>query len=109
MHFIFRFLIVSTAIFALPYLFSDITVSTFGTALLVTGVLAFFNILIKPLVSLFTLPINVITLGLFGLVVNGFFFWVTAHFIEGFSLESFLSAFLGALIVSLVNSLTHRN
>lgn len=108
MGYILRFFIISALIFSLPYIFSDISVSTFGTAIIVTIVLAFLNLLIKPFVSLCTLPINILTLGLFGFVVNGFLFWVTARFVEGFSLGSFMSAFLGAFIVSGVNFIISR-
>jgi putative membrane protein len=108
MKYLLRFLIISLVIFALPYVFSGIKVGSFGVAVIVALVLAGLNVLVKPVVSLLTLPINMLTLGTFGLVLNGFFFWLSARFVEGFSVDGFLSAFLGALVVSVISWILNR-
>ena len=71
--------------------------------LIVGACLTLFNMFIKPVVNILTLPLNIITLGLFSLVVNGLLFWYLGNIIKGFSVESFSSAFFGALLVSVIN------
>jgi putative membrane protein len=78
-----------------------ISVASFYTAL----VLAFFwgavGVLIRPILVILTLPINILTLGLFLFVINGFLFWFLSTFIKGFVVESFGYAILGAALLSL--------
>ena len=80
-----------------------IVVSGWYAALITALVLGLVNALIKPLLVILTLPINVLTLGLFTFFINGVLFWFVASFIEGFSVAGFWPAFLGALIMSLVS------
>jgi putative membrane protein len=72
-------------------------------ALWVSIALALINILIKPIVSIFTLPLNIVTLGLFGLVVNGALLYFVPAVVSGFAIGTFFAAFLGALAISVVN------
>ena len=82
------------------YIIPEITVVGFWTALLVATILGVLNITVKPVVSLLTLPVNIVTLGFFGLIVNTLLLWFTAAFVQGFNVGNFLTAFLGALIIS---------
>lgn len=77
-------------------------------AIIAAIVLALFNVFIKPVLIILTLPINILTLGLFTFVINAGLFWFAASFLSGFTVESFLSALLGSLIVTLVSSLGSR-
>lgn len=70
----------------------------FYAALVTVAILGLINAFIRPIITLFTLPINLLTLGLFGLVINAVLFWFTATIVEGFSVENFTAAFLGALL-----------
>lgn len=79
-----------------------ISVDSFGTALLVALVLGLINVLIRPILIVLTLPINILSLGLFTFVINGFCFWV-AGFVKGFTVHTFWGAVLGALIVSVIS------
>lgn len=79
-----------------------ISVDGFGTALLVALVLGFINALIRPILIVLTLPINILSLGLFTFVINGFCFWA-AGFVKGFTVHGFWGAVLGALIVSVIS------
>ncbi len=88
---------------ALPYLVPAVQVAGFPTALLVALVLGLLNTLIRPILIILTLPITLITLGLFTLVINGLLFWLTARFIEGFSVASFGWAIVAALVYSLIS------
>jgi putative membrane protein len=87
------------------YLVPSISVASFVVALLVALVLGFVNIFLKPILLILTLPINILTLGLFTFVVNGLLFWFVASFVDGFEITAtgwhgLGVAMLGALIVS---------
>jgi len=107
MKIILRIAIMVAAIMALPHIIAGITVTGWYPALIAAVVFGLLNLLVKPIVKLITLPINVLTLGLFGLVINGALLWFVASFVDGFAITSFGAAFLGALILSFVNWLAH--
>ena len=88
----------AAAIFLLPYILSAVQLKSFGTALLVALVIGFLNTLIRPVLFLLTLPITVLTLGLFTLVLNGLMFWVTSRLVDGFHIDDFWWAVLAALV-----------
>lgn len=98
-----HWLVLALAVFAVPYVIDGINVESILTAVIVAAILGFINTIIKPVISIFTLPINILTLGIFSLVLNALFFWFIAGFIEGFDVSGFQSAFLGALVVSIIN------
>lgn len=108
MKIILHWIILTLAILAAAYVVPGIHVSGFLVALIVAAILAFINTIIKPLVTILTLPINIVTLGLFSLVINGLFFWFVASLINGFSIDNFQAAIIGALIVSVINWLGNR-
>lgn len=103
-----RLLINALAILLVAYVIPGVSVSSFLTALVVALVLGLLNVIIKPLLVLLTLPINLLTLGLFTLVINALLFWFTSSFIAGFNVSGFWAAFFGALVVSAVNFFAHR-
>lgn len=98
-----KWFVVALGVLAAGYILPTyITVADFGTALIVALVLGFINVLIRPILVLLILPINILTLGLFTFIINGFCFWA-ASFVKGFTVRGFWGAVLGALIVSLVS------
>ena len=97
-------LINALSLLAVSYVLPSVSVDSFYVALLTALLLALVNTLIRPLLVLVTLPISVLTLGLFTLVINGFLFWFVASFVEGFRVGGFWSAFWGAIIYSLISS-----
>ena len=103
MKFILHFFVLVVAIYILPYVLSGIHVDTFVTALVVAAVLGFINFTIKPVLRLVTLPINIVTLGLFSFILNGLFLWFIAKVISGFKIDTFTAACWGALIVAIIN------
>jgi len=103
MKIILHWIILSVAVFATTFIISGITVDPLWTALIVGACLALFNMIIKPIINILTLPINIITLGLFSLVINGVLFWYLGTLIKGFHVETFYAAFMGALLVSIIN------
>jgi len=82
-----------------------VQVSGFYYALLVVAVLGLVNALIRPIIVVLTLPINILTLGLFTLIINGLMFWMVASILEGFSVTNFWAAFFGALVYALLSML----
>lgn len=85
-----------------------ISVTGFKVALLAAILLGLLNIFIKPILMLLTLPINLVTLGLFTFVINAGLFWFVADNLDGFSVDSFWHALLGSVIVSLVGTLSSK-
>lgn len=90
------------ALLAVAYLLPSIQVSNFGSALIAALVLGLINTLVRPLLALLTLPITVITLGLFYLVLNGLLFWLASNLLPGFHVNGFIAAVLGAILYGLI-------
>ncbi len=103
MRLLLTWLINAAALFAVPYLTNSVQVDSFTTALVAALVLGLVNTLIRPILLLLTLPVTVLTLGLFIFVINGLMFWLVADFIKGFSVASFGSAIVGALLYSIIS------
>ncbi len=108
MRLILKLVIATVAILIAAYLVPGISVSSFLVALVVALILGLLNLTLKPILVLLTLPINLVTLGLFTLVINAFLFWLVGTFIEGFSVDGFIPAFVGALVVSIIGWIGNR-
>jgi putative membrane protein len=93
----------AACLLALPYLLPAVQISNVTTALIAALVLGLLNVLIRPILVVLTLPISVITLGLFILVINGLMFWLAARFLDGFAVSSFGWAIVAALVYSLIS------
>jgi putative membrane protein len=96
-------LINAAALFVLPYLMKSIRIESFAAALIAALVLGLVNTLIRPILVLLTLPVTVLTLGLFILVINGLLFWAVANFVPGFRVAGFWSAVGGAILYSFIS------
>jgi putative membrane protein len=103
MRLLLHWLINALALLALPYLFTSIKVDTFATALVVAVVLGLINTLIRPLLVILTLPVTILTLGLFIFVINGLLFWAVGSFMPGFRVEGFWAGVFGAIVYSLIS------
>ncbi|MES2931977.1 MAG: phage holin family protein [Pseudomonadota bacterium] len=103
MRLLLTWLINAAALFALPYLIDSVKFDNVQTALIAALVLGLVNALIRPVLLLLTLPVTVLTLGLFILVINGLMFWMVASWIDGFHVAGFWSAVLGALLYSVIS------
>ncbi len=93
------------SLLAVAYLIPSVRVESFYAALVTALLLAVVNTVIRPVLVLVTLPINILTLGLFTFVINALLFWFVASFVEGFRVGGFWSAFWGALAYSLISTL----
>ena len=85
-----------------------ITVASFYIALIVAIVLGLVNLILKPILIILTLPITLLTLGLFTFVINAGLFWFVSTFIDGFTVDGFIPAFIGALVIAIVHSLAEK-
>jgi putative membrane protein len=94
----------AVSLLVLAWLIPAIQVAGFGTALVVALVLGLLNAVIRPVLIILTLPVNLLTLGLFTLVINGFLFWFAAQILDDFSVRSFGWAVLGAIVYSLISA-----
>jgi putative membrane protein len=96
------------AIFLVGNFLPGIHVPDYMTALWVALVLGIVNAIIRPILLLITLPINILTLGIFTFILNGFMFWLVSVFIHTFTVDGFWWAVLGALIVSAISTVGDR-
>ncbi len=103
MNLLLRWAINALALLVLPYIFDSIRVESFYAALITAFVLGLVNALIRPILVVLTLPINILTLGLFTFVINGLLFWFVASFVKGFYVAGFWPAFWGALVYGIVS------
>lgn len=90
------------------YIVPGVHVVSFITALFVALVLGIFNTLLRPLLILLTLPITILTLGLFTVVINAFLVLLVALIVPGFTIDSFWSAILFSLLVSIINFISAK-
>jgi putative membrane protein len=102
---LFQLAVAGLAIIFTAYLLPGISVDDFLTGIVIAALLALLNITIKPVLIFLTIPITLITLGLFLLVLNGFLVIIASMIVPGFTVDSFWWALLFSLILSLVNSL----
>ncbi|MEO8857418.1 MAG: phage holin family protein [Burkholderiaceae bacterium] len=95
-----KWLLSAAALLALAYLYSGVHVSSFGTAMLAAFVIGLLNIVVRPLLIILTLPVTLVTLGLFLFVINALMFWAAAAVLSGFTVTGFGAALIGSLIYS---------
>lgn len=103
MNLLLTWIINALALLALPYLLHSVQVDNLWTALVAALVLGLVNTLIRPILVLLTLPVTLLTLGLFILVINGLMFWGVAQMVSGFHVGGFWSAVGGALLYSIIS------
>lgn len=95
-----RWLLLAAALLLVAHLYTGVTVSSFGSAMVAALVLGLLNTLVRPLLVLLTLPVTLITLGLFLFVINALMFWSAARLLGGFEVAGFGAALIGSLIYS---------
>ena len=96
-----RWFLLAAALLLVANLYGGVTVAGFGAALIAALVLGLLNTLVRPLLVLLTLPVTLLTLGLFLFVINALMFWAAAWVLEGFQVAGFGAALLGSFIYSL--------
>ncbi len=103
-----RLLITSFALVLATYIVPGIAVDGPYTALIAALVLGILNAVIRPVLVLLTLPVTILTLGLFIFVINASLFLFVASFVDGFSVDGFLPALLGSILVSIISGIANK-
>ena|SRR5258708_39179224 len=103
-----NWIVSALAILVTAYLLPGVHVSSFSAAFVAALVLGIINAFIKPLLLILTLPINILTLGLFTLVVNALVIILTANLVPGFKVDGFWWALFFSIVLSIINSFLHR-
>ncbi|MEX0361774.1 phage holin family protein [Flagellimonas sp.] len=107
MKLIIRLLLNALAVIILSYVLPGVDVDTYQTAIIVALVISVLNILVKPILIILTLPITILTLGLFLLIINAIIILTAAHFISGFQVSGVLWAIIFSLLLSFLQSILH--
>lgn len=108
MKFLLRILITTVNAFVLAYILPGIAIDNIYTAIWVALLLGFMDAIVKPLLIILTLPVTIVTLGLFLLVINGIIMLSVGYFIDGFKVDGFWYALLFSLLLSFFNSFVHK-
>ncbi len=108
MRFLIRIIVIAAVSFGLSHVLTGIRIDTFWTAIVFAVVLAILNTFIRPLIILFTLPVTILTLGLFLFVINAIVVLLASRFVNGIRIDGFWWALLFSLILSIVTSVLDR-
>lgn len=103
MYLLLRWIINALVLLGIAYIIPGFEVASFYSALIIVVILGLVNAVIRPILLLLTLPINILTLGLFTFVVNALMLWFVSSVVEGFVVTGFGPAFIGALILSFIS------
>lgn len=95
-----RWLLLAAALLLVAHLYPGVVVQSFGAAMIAALVLGLFNAVLRPLLVLLTLPVTLLTLGLFLFIINALMFYFAASVLDGFSVRGFGAALIGSLIYS---------
>ena len=102
MKFILKWLCSAAALLGVAYLYPGVVVTSFTSALIAAAVLGILNTIVRPVLVLLTLPVTVITVGLFLFVINALMFWLAASLLPGLNVTGFVAALIGSLIYSVL-------
>lgn len=97
-----KWMLSAMALLFVAYLYSGVEVKSFGAALVAALVIGLFNMVVRPALVVLTLPVTVLTLGLFLFVINALMFWAAASVLDGFDVRGFVGALVGSLIYSAI-------
>ena len=95
-----KWLLSAAALLFVAYVYGGVQVQSFGSALIAAFVIGLFNAVLRPVLVILTLPVIVVTVGLFLFVINALMFWAAAGVLDGFHVNGFMAALLGSLIYS---------
>jgi putative membrane protein len=107
-HNIVKFLLNGVSVYVTAYLLSGVQVASFSVALVVALVLALLNMLVKPLLIILSLPITVLTLGLFTFVIDAALVLLASNLVPGFKIDSFLTAIIFSVVLSVISFVLHK-
>lgn len=99
-----RFLVTAICVVISAYILPGIGVDSFWSAIVVAAILGLLNAFVKPVLIFFSIPVTIVTLGLFLFVINGFTVWLTSRIVPGFHVDTFWWAVLFSIVLSIINS-----
>jgi len=102
MRLIVKWLLSALALLAVTYVYSGVQVSNFTSALIAAAVIGLLNMIVRPVLVVLTLPVTIVTLGLFLFIINALLFWAASGLLQGFNVTGFVAALIGSLIYSLL-------
>lgn len=105
---IIKFIVNGFVVYVTAYLLSGVIVSDFKVALIVALVLAALNILIKPILLILSLPVTILTLGLFTFVIDALMVILATKIVPGFSVDSFLTALVFSVVMTILSYILHK-
>ncbi|MBY0410726.1 MAG: phage holin family protein [Burkholderiaceae bacterium] len=97
-----KWLLSAVSLLLVAYLYSGVEVNSFSSALIAAFVIGLFNVVLRPVLVVLTLPVTVVTLGLFLFIINALMFWAAAGVLDGFHVAGFVAALVGSLIYSVL-------
>jgi putative membrane protein len=108
MHLIKQTVVTALSLVVVAHIVPGIHFTGLVALLLAAVVLGLLNALVRPILVILTLPVTILTLGLFLFVINGFVLYLTAYFVTGFSVSGWLPAIIGSLLIALISSIVNR-
>lgn len=100
-----KYISIVLAIYLLSLVLNTIYIGSFGSLLIMGMVLLLVNLILKPILMLITIPVNLLTLGLFSFVVNAWTIMIADYFVENISMGGFMNSLLAAFIIAILNNL----
>jgi putative membrane protein len=97
-----KWLLLASALLFVAYIYQGVEVRSFGSAMLAALVIGLLNTFVRPILVVLTLPVTLLTVGLFLFVINALMFWAAASMLEGFHVRSFVAALVGSLVYSVL-------
>lgn len=97
-----KWLLLAMALLFVAYVYDGVVVKSFGSAMLAAFVIGLLNTIVRPVLVVLTLPVTVLTVGLFIFVINALMFWGAAELLEGFQVQGFVAALVGSLMYSVL-------
>jgi putative membrane protein len=97
-----KWLLLASALLFVAYVYRGVEVNSFGAAMLAAFVIGLLNTVVRPILVVLTLPVTLVTLGLFLFVINALMFWAAAEVLNGFVVHGFVAALIGSLIYSVL-------
>lgn len=102
MRLLLKWLLSAAALLCVAYVYSGVEVRSFSAALIAALVIGLFNAILRPVLVVLTLPVTIVTVGLFLFVINALMFWAAAGVLDGFHVAGFAAALIGSLLYSLL-------
>ena len=102
MRLVIKWLLSALALLAVTYIYTGVQVTSFTSALIAAAVIGLLNMVVRPVLVVLTLPVTIVTLGLFLFVINALLFWAASGLLQGFHVNGFVAALIGSLLYSLL-------